>query len=275
MIFVQRAAPPDGEKERIAEAERIIDAAEEKGVVLRLIGGLAVRNHCVITYFCEREYLDIDFVGLTKQSREITLLLDGLGYEENRNVRLVSGGLQLQFYRENLEDHIDVFLGTLRMEHDLSLKNRLNIEDYTISVSDLLLSKLQIYEINEKDARDTLAIVKDLPLGGEDEKGVINVKYIAEICAKDWGWYKDVTTNINRYLGLMQHYNLRPEEIEIIKSKLGRIREEIEKAPKTLEWKLRARIGERKAWRRTVEDQGLSESDIDEELRKKQRPTQI
>lgn len=256
MIFIERVSHiSDYEETKMAEAKRIIDVAREKGVILKLIGGLAVRNHCVITYFCEREYLDIDFVGLANQSNKITYLFEELGYMENKNVWLATAGNQKQFHKENPEDHVDVFLDVLKMDHVIDFKGRLNIEDYTISVSDLLLSKLQIFQINEKDVRDILTIVKDLPLGKEDKKGVINVKYVAEVCSKDWGLYHDVVMNINKCIKLIHYYNLTPEEVEKIKSKISEIKEAIEKAPKTLRWKLRAKIGERKAWRRTVEGQ--------------------
>lgn len=251
-------SPDDEEVIKVAEAKRIIDSARERGVILKLIGGLAVRIHCVITFFCEREYLDIDFVGLSKHSEAISRLFEDLGYKENRNVWLTTGGNQKQFYRESLEDHVDVFLDFLRMEHDIDLRERLNIEDYTISISDLLLSKIQIFELNEKDVRDILTLVKDVPLGETDDKGVINVKYIAEICARNWGLYHDVIVNIDKCVKLMSNYNLTLEEKEKIKAKLDKIKETIEKTPKTTKWKLRAKIGEHMPWRRKVEEQRLA-----------------
>lgn len=242
----------------MAEAKRIIDFARKRSIILRLIGGLAVRNHCVITFFCEREYLDIDFVGLSKQSEAISRLFKDLDYKENRNIWLTTAGNQKQFYKKTLEDHVDVFLDFLKMEHDIDLRERLSIEDYTISISDLLLSKIQIFELNDKDVRDILTIVKDLPLGEEDEKGVINVKYIAEICAGDWGLYHDVIMNIDKCVKLMPNYNLTLEETEKIKTKLDKIKGTIEKMPKTPKWKLRAKIGERRPWRRKVEEQRIA-----------------
>ena len=268
-------------EDMIAEAKRIIESAREKGVVLRLIGGLAARNHCNIINFCERDYSDIDLVGLGKQAKKISEVFQELGYKENFNVTLATAGRQMQFYKEcnhadvhahffiHPEDHVDVFLDTFKMDHDIDLKHRLTIEDYTISVSDILLTKLQIYKINEKDVRDILTIVKDLPPGEEDKPGVINVKYIAELCSKDWGLYQDVMTNIDKCLNLMHYYNLTPEEVERIKSGLIKIKEAMENAPKIFKWKLRARIGEKKAWRRIVEDQRITTLDIKKELEKR------
>lgn len=53
------------------EARRIIDAAREHGMVLRLLGGLAVREHCTALEFCERDHADLDMIGL----RDIITLL--------------------------------------------------------------------------------------------------------------------------------------------------------------------------------------------------------
>ncbi|MFX1519846.1 MAG: hypothetical protein ACFFCD_07990 [Promethearchaeota archaeon] len=256
-------------EDRIAEAIHIIDVARKKGAILRLIGGLAVRNHCEIIDFCERDYGDIDLVGLKKHFKKINETFTELGYKENRDVAIATSGQQMQFYKEDLEDHVDVFLDTFRMEHDVVLKERLTLEDYTISISDILITKLQIYTINEKDLRDILTIVKDVPLGEEDKSGVINVKYVAQLCSRDWGLYTDILSNIDKCLNLMHHYNLSSEEVKQIQNKLNKIKKVIEKEPKTRRWKLRAKIGKRKAWYRVVEEEGAIPISLEEEIEKR------
>jgi hypothetical protein len=256
-------------EDRIAEAIQIIDTARKKGAILRLIGGLAVRNHCEIIDFCERDYGDIDLVGLKKHFKKINEIFKELGYKENRNVAIATSGQQMQFYKEDLEDHVDVFLDTFRMEHDVVLKNRLTIEDYTISISDILVTKLQIYTMNEKDLRDILTIVKDIPLGEEDKSGIINMKYIAKLCSRDWGLYTDILSNIDKCLNLMHHYNLSSEEVEQIQSSFGVLKDAIEHEPKTLKWKLRAKIGKKKAWYRVVEEEGSIPVSLEEEIEKR------
>lgn len=256
-------------EDRIAEATRIIDVARKKGAILRLIGGLAVRNHCEIIDFCERDYGDIDLVGLKKHFKKINETFKELGYKENRNVAIATSGQQMQFYKEDLEDHVDVFLDTFRMEHDVVLKDRLTIEDYTISISDILITKLQIYTMNEKDLRDILTIVKDVSLGEEDKSGMINKRYISKLCSRDWGLYTDIISNIDKCLNLMHHYNLSLEEVEQIQNKLKTIKEMIENESKTRRWKLRAKIGKKKAWHRVVEEEGARPVSLEEEIEKK------
>ncbi|MFX0097324.1 MAG: hypothetical protein ACFE7E_06145 [Candidatus Hodarchaeota archaeon] len=242
-------------EDKITEAIRLIDSAREKGVILRLIGGLAARNHCKIINFCERDYSDIDMVGLGKQAKKIVKLFKENGYEEEKDVMIATAGRRMQFYKGSPDNHVDIFMDTFEMEHDVELKKRLTIEDYTITLGDLLITKLQIYKINEKDVRDILSAIKDNPLGEEDKPGIINIKYIAELCAKNWGLYHDVMENIDKCLGLMQYYDLTPDEVKRITDRMNKLKEVIETEPKSLKWKLRAKIGEKKGWRKTVEDE--------------------
>ena len=222
---------------------------------MRLIGGLAARNHCKIINFCERDYSDIDMVGLGKQSKKIVELFKENGYEEEKDVMIATAGHRMQFWKGSPDNHVDIFIDTFEMEHDVELKKRLTIEDYTITLGDLLLTKLQIYKINEKDVRDILSAIKDNPLGEEDKPGIINIKYIAKLCAKNWGLYHDIMENIDKCLGLMQYYDLAPDEVKRITDRMNRLRDAIESEPKSLKWKLRAKIGEKKAWRKVVEDE--------------------
>lgn len=252
------SANAQDQEKLILEAQRIIDMAQTRQVLLRLIGGLAIRRHCEIIDFCERDYADIDLVGLRKQTPQIIEVMEELQYKEDSKVALATNGERMLFYRRGSSDHVDVFLDTFRMEHTINLRDRLTIEVYTISISDLLLSKLQIYQLNEKDVRDILTIIKDVPVGSQDEPGVINVQYLAGLCAKDWGLFQDVNTNILKALDLMKNYTLSSSETQQMQHRLLHLQTAIERAPKSLKWKLRKRVGKRKAWRSQVEDQSTS-----------------
>jgi hypothetical protein len=249
------------------EAKGIIDAAREEGVSLRLMGGLAVRTYCSVIDFCDRDYSDIDLVGLSTQTRGIGRVLERLGYQENVSVAVATGGRQVQFFREcrhldtdahffiHPDDHVDIFMNSFRMDHDIDLRGRLNIEDYTISVSDLLLSKLQIHRINEKDIRDILTVMKDLPAGQSDARGVINLTYIAGLCARDWGLYQDVAASVGKCMDAMPRYHLKPGAWDKISRDFSALLEEIDGAKKSLVWKLRAKLGEKIPWYREIEGQ--------------------
>jgi hypothetical protein len=248
------------------EGRRIVDAARERGVVVRLLGGLAVRTHCSVIAFCERDYSDLDMVGLVRQSRDLIAVFETLGYEFNVHALRATGGGQLQFTRPcrheagdralHEDDHVDVFLDTFRMDHEIALKDRLELDDYTVSVTDQLLTKLQIHRPEEKDVRDVLTLLKDLALAEEEGPGVIGLRRLARLCARDWGLFHDVERNLDRCAALLDGYGLSAEEEGRILDGLAGIDRAIEAEPKSIRWRLRARIGERRPWFTEVEEQG-------------------
>ena len=239
----------------VIESMRIIDKARARGVVLRLAGGLAVRQHCKQFEFCERDHGDIDCVGLSQQSSTIIETIQELGYQENTHVRFTTGGTRLVFEKPGSNDHVDVFLDVLRMEHDIDLRDRLDIEKNTISVSDILVTKLIIAKMNEKDYRDIITIVKDLPLGEEDAPETINLKYIGALCGENWGLYQDALTTLDACADFMKQYHLKEDIAQEVLKRLMLIREAIVSHPKSVKWRLRSHIGKRIAWRKEVEMQ--------------------
>jgi hypothetical protein len=252
----------------VAEAREIIDRARERGVVLRLYGGLAVRAYCDVIEFCARDYSDFDMIGLKKQRTQVRELFAGLGFAEDRRVDQATMGGQLQFTRPCVhgtegsrvhpDDHIDVFLDRFSMDHRLDLKDRLTLDDYTISVTDQLLTKLQVFKQDEKDVRDALTLLKDVELADDEGPGRIGAAYIAERCAAEWGLYHDVQTNLGRCAEQLARYQLTAEETARVRSGIARLQSALEAAPKPLRWRARARVGERVPWHAPVEDQDVT-----------------
>ena len=255
-------------EDMIAEAKRIIDAAREQGIVLRLLGGLAVRLHCETLDFCERDHGDIDMIGHKRDDHRIASLFAALGYEEIVHVRMATLGRQLQFCREcrhddqwadygqHDDDHVDVFLDAFKMDHAIDLTDRLELDDYTLAVTDVLLTKLQMANLNEKDERDIFTLLQDLELGTADNLGTIDVPYIAELCARDWGLFYDVKLNLERLRARLDTYVLKPGQRDRVRGRLDRLEEAIESQPKSHAWRLRAKIGTHRPWHETIEEQG-------------------
>lgn len=239
----------------LKEARQILLKAKEKGVILRLVGGLAIQAHCTKVAFCERSHVDIDFAGLSKQSAKIAGVIQDFGYVENTGMTMAMGGKQMLFEKTRSKDHIDVFLDNLDFEHVIKLKDRLEIEDSTLSVSDLLLSKLSISRLNEKDIRDIITILKDLPFGNQDLPGVVNADYIARLCSRDWGLHHDVLDSIAKCLDALGSYELNSVDNEHVLQALSALRTSLVGSKKTTLWKMRALVGERILWRRNVEEQ--------------------
>ncbi|MCL5734999.1 MAG: hypothetical protein M1274_05330 [Actinobacteria bacterium] len=254
-------------EDMIAEAKRIIDAAREQGIVLRLIGGLAVRFHCKTLDFCERDHGDIDMVGHRRDTERIARLLAVLGYGEVVHVRQATEGRQLQFSREcrhkeewahyqpHDNDHVDIFLDNFKMDHAIDLTDRFGLDHYTITVTDVLLTKLQIAKLTEKDERDIFTLLQDLELGSGDDPEAIDVQHIAQLCARDWGLFHDVRLNLAHLSARLEAYSLELDERGRIRAKLKRLEEAIDGHPKSGGWRLRGKIGERLPWHETVEEQ--------------------
>jgi hypothetical protein len=239
------------------ESTRILDEARRRNTVLRLVGGLAIHIHCTDHSFCDRRYGDLDFVGLKSQYARIVEVMKEIGYIENLNMTISSAGSRLLFEKPETTDHIDVFLDHIDIEHEINLKDRLNIEKDTISISDLLLTKLTITRLNEKDIRDIITMMKDIQMGHDDSTGTINMTYIAELCAKSWGLYHDVMVSMRSTLNFLPNYTLSEDISSEVSSRLEALENEILKAPKSLRWKLRALFGERIPWRHEIETTGV------------------
>jgi len=235
------------------ESTRILDEANQRNTVLRLVGGLAIHIYCTEHSFCDRHHADMDFVGLSSQYGSIVEVMKKAGYMENSSMTLSTGGSRLLFEKPGTMDHIDVFLDHINIEHEIDIRNRLGIENDTISISDLLLLKLTITRLNEKDIRDIITIMKDIQIGHDDSAGTINTTYIAELCAKSWGLHHDVIASLRRTLDFLPSYGLSEDINSEVASRLEVLENEILKSPKSRRWKLRALFGERIPWRREIE----------------------
>lgn len=249
-----------------AEGRRIVDAARARGVTLRLLGGLAVATHCDGLASCEREYADVDLAGLSREAVGVVDVLRDLGYGERDHVRTATMGRQAQFVRPcehvtaddgraHEDDHVDVFFDRFRMEHELDLRDRLALHPYTLSASDLLVTKLLITHAEPRDVHDALhllAVSADAPEGGP---AAIDVKYIAGLCAGDWGLFYDVTRTLQRCVEAGGSSGLTPEDLERMGAQVARLTGAIDAAPKTVGWRLRAKVGTRRPWYQLVEEE--------------------
>jgi len=247
----------------VEESTRIMEAATKRGIVLKLLGGLAIRFHCPSARrgALNRQYADIDFVGLSNQSRNIRKLFTELGYVPRDIFNTLQGDRRLIFNDLEHERRIDIFLDVFEMCHKFRLKGRLGIDDPTIPLADLLMTKLQVVETTEREYKDTIALVLDHEVGGSDIPETINGRYIASLCADDWGIYKTLTNNISNVLLALPRYGLEHESEQLVGMRLQELQNRIENTPKTIRWKLRARVGEKKRWYEIPEsDRGLVDS---------------
>ncbi len=248
------------------EGKRIVDEARARGVTLRLAGGLAVRLHCAALDFCARDYSDLDMVGLHREVDDLIAVFSGLGYQEEFDVRLATQSRQARFVRPCVhrdsgglatheDDHVDVFLDVISMDHKIHLDGRLWVEPYTIPLTELLLTKLQIHRFTDKDRQDVLTILGEREVAEDDGPGVVNAAALAERCASDWGLFYDVVFNLQAVGEDLGDSGLGEAEVDHARAALTRLVDAIQAAPKSLAWRVRAKVGTKRRWYSVVEEQ--------------------
>jgi hypothetical protein len=243
-------SPEPAATDPLHEALDLVARAERAGIPLRLMGGLAVRVLCPDFPPRFRSRQDLDLASTSAARPHLTELLVGLGYEPDRRFNALYGHKQLYFASPRGRA-VDVLLDAIEMCHVLEFRDRIERMPVTIDVTDLLLSKLQIVEINEKDVVDVVYLLAAYPVGVGDERGTIGLDRIRAIVADDWGWWRTLTGTVEHIRDLAE---ARPGDLvppaatnDVIEG-LRLIQEAADTVPKTLRWKLRARIGERKRW---------------------------
>jgi hypothetical protein len=133
------------------------------------------------------------------------------------------------------------------MSHEIPFGDRLALEPVTVPLAELLLTKLQIVQLNEKDVRDALALLHDHPVE-ERDGDAINAARSAELCAADWGLWRTFTANLEALEGHIGRYDLPEEGKGSIAERVEGLQERIEEEPKSFGWRMRAKIGDRKRW---------------------------
>src|SRR5574341_1307607 len=234
------------------ELKRIIKASEDAGILLRVIGSLAFQMHCPQFGYLQaalgRAYTDIDFAAYSKQTKQIQGMMSSLGYTENREVFIVSEGARAIFDKSNDDLHIDVFYEKLDFCHIIRWDGRLEVDAPTIPLAELLLEKMQIVKINEKDVIDTIMLLLEHSVGDSGNE-TINIKRIAMLCGNDWGLWRTTTMNLGKVRQLALGYpQLTDEQKQHVTSQVDESLQRIDKEYKSLAWRLRARVGDRVKW---------------------------
>jgi hypothetical protein len=232
----------------VAEAQRLGERAEQAGVPLRLLGGVAIRLRSPrLPAVFQRRYGDLDWATVKGGSARAQEFFRSAGYEPEARFNALHGRDRLLFFDQHHGRQVDVFVGSFRMSHEIPLDTRVALEPLTIPLAELLVTKLQIYELNHKDVVDALALVHEHPLA-ERDGDTINAARIASLCAADWGLWRTFTGNLETCRDMVDGFELPDDDKEKLKITLQSLEARIEREPKSRRWRLRARIGERKRW---------------------------
>ncbi len=217
---------------RIEEATAIVEEAERRGATARALGGVGVVIHCGSTH---REPEDIDLAVGRGHLSTLAGVLTERGYEPNSRFNAMHGDTRNIFHGP--AGKLDIFVGAFTMCHRLELEPRLNADSPTLSVADLILTKLQIVELTEKDSADLRALIQAHELGcGNGD--LIDADRIAAVLADDWGYWRTATETLERVAAASPELDEKAAELRI----------RIDAEPKTRRFKMRGRIGERRRW---------------------------
>ena len=226
------------------------------GLAARLLGGLGVwlRSPSVRQGPFARSYADMDFAITAAASKPFRALLQAEGYLPDQFFNGMHGATRLYYGTADGRWSIDVVIDELAMSHKLDLRGRLNRPGPTITPADLLLSKLQVWQITRKDLGDALCLLADIPLSEDDAStGAISLARIRAVLGNDWGFCHTVERNLGRLDDLRAGEPLASVGQDIAEN-IQAVRRAIETAPKSMAWRMRSRVGERVRWYETPEE---------------------
>jgi hypothetical protein len=238
----------------VAEARRLVDAARAQGITVRVLGGVAVYMQSPAGQpLLPRALKDIDLVTTREGGKAAGRLLEELDYVGEEMFNALRGSRRRLYHDLVNKRQLDVFVGEFAMCHSLPIADRLDRHPYTVPLAELLLTKLQIIELNERDERDifTLCYHHEVAEGLDD---VIEADVVAALCAGDWGLWRTCKGTIERCREDIDRYDLEPSARELIQTRLRRLWEHVEAAPKSGKWKRRSRVGERVRWYQEPEE---------------------
>ena len=249
---------PGGRSQILADAEAVIRSAGAEGLRVRLIGGVGIylRSSAGTRSALGRSYGDFDLVARRKESRQLRRLLEALKFVPETVFNATHGESRLLYHHPSGAYHVDVFLDEFNMSHKLDFSNRLDVVPLTLPPSDLLLTKMQVAQINQKDLSDAAMLLLDHIPGEHDGEADLASEHFAETLARDWGLYTTVTDNLRLLMSAVAALPLNVEDRELIAGRASELVRVAEAAPKSTRWQMRSRVGRRVRWYELPEDIG-------------------
>ena len=239
-------------------AARIVAESEKQGAMLRLLGAVAFNVHCpqfgYMQAKAERHFTDLDFAAYYSHNVAIRKTFEHLGFIEDRETAVVYARSRLVFGDPKTLLHVDIFFDKLDFCHPIPWTGRLEVDSPTIPLAELILEKMQIVQLNQKDVIDTIMLVREHHMDASDEE-TINAQRIAGMCAKDWGLWRTVTMNLRRVVEIGRGYQWLPEADRIVvEERIAGLLSTIDAEPKGFAWKARHKIGDRVKWYKDVSE---------------------
>jgi hypothetical protein len=232
----------------VQEGRRIVTLAADRGIEVRLFGGVAVAIRCQEAggAALRRSYKDVDLATTREHKRPLENLLGAIGYMSASEFNALHGRTRLLFSDPANSRPLDVILDRFTMCHALDLRPRLPLEELTLPAADLLLMKLQVYQTNERDLQDAAALLL---------AGTVDLDRVAQVLAADWGWWRTATEVLDRVGTYAAGIADRAVSDEVV-GEVKRVRVRVDMEPKGMRWRARARLGDRARWYELPEELG-------------------
>lgn len=219
----------------IRQSGDLIAASEAAQLSLRLLGGIAIAMHCDRAEEPHREFSDVDAVIRKGDVKSLKTVLGDAGYSPDARFNALNGHSRLVFYGS--VGKLDVFVDRFEMCHRIPLADRLELDAPTLTVTDLLLTKLQVVEMNHKDFADLVLLIDCHDVrGGEGDH--VNADYLKTLLGRDWGLWKTVNVSLEKLA------DRAPE----VGGKVSELRDAASSGPRSLAFRLRGALGERAKW---------------------------
>jgi len=236
----------------LPEAVALVAGAAAAGLQLRLLGGLGVRVLCPDFPPRLRAGQDMDLACTGKGRREVAAYLESAGYVADRMFNSLNGDRQMYFTAPSGRP-ADVMVDRLAMCHTLDFRPSFRRPGLTLDPADLLLSKLQIVELNAKDAHDITHLLAGMPVGGAGEAAdgqVIDTGRFGDVLAGDWGWWRTCTGSLEKLPALLAaDPGLAPPRPQFDPlAQAAQLMEVAKSVPKSVKWRMRAGVGDRVRW---------------------------
>jgi hypothetical protein len=230
-------------------ANELVQEAEKHHARLRLLGGLAIFTsspQAAAHPKLARPYKDLDFATDKKGAGIIPDVFADQGWEADRYFNALHGRTRLLFYFHG-DLQADIFIGSFEQCHRLKLEKRLSLNSPALPLADLLMTKLQVHELNAKDVQDIFALLLAHRVDSSPAPEAIDLSYIAHITSDDWGWYTTINDNLDVLAGMVPAY-LVGDDAKIVQARLKELCNGIETHAKTPRWQARNLIGRRMLW---------------------------
>jgi hypothetical protein len=242
------------EDDPLPEAVALVDGAARAGLRLRLLGGLGVRVLCPGFPPRLRAGQDMDLACASKGRRDVAAYLEESGCVPDKMFNSLNGDRQMYFTAPSGRP-VDVMVDRLVMCHTLDFRPSLGNSSLTLDPADLLLSKLQIIELNAKDARDITHLLSAVAIGAKaagqaSDAPFIDTGRFGGVLAADWGWWRTTTGSLEKLPALLaENPEMLPPQARFDPlEQAKRLLDVAKSVPKSMKWKLRANVGDRVRW---------------------------